>query len=239
MGFGVEGSTVSIFAGRTARFQARKLCHWVAGCYNGHWRLHVISADGTRFVRTAQEVYAMLENDSLWQAALRCHAVLARARIPHAILGGVAVCLHGYQRNTVDVDLLIRRADSSVVRESLERESFRWDENQKEFASPSGIAIQILIAGEPAGKDAEVRLPDPADEGSVTDIEGLPVLRLSRLIESKIACGRGSVRRMHKDFADVVELIVHRRLNSAFARYLHKSLRGVYRELVRQSRGES
>ncbi len=38
-------------------------------------------------------------------------------------------------------------------------------------------------------------------------IEGLPVLRLSRLIEIKIACGAENVRRMHKDFADVVELI--------------------------------
>jgi UPF0042 nucleotide-binding protein len=35
--------------------------------------------------------------------------VLADAEIPHSVCGGVAVCLHGYQRNTTDVDLIIER----------------------------------------------------------------------------------------------------------------------------------
>ena len=70
-----------------------------------------------------------------------------------------------------------------------------------------------------------------------TEIEDLPVLTLAKLIESKIACGLGNIRRTHKDFADVVELIVENRLNSSLARYLHKSLRTTYRELVRKSRG--
>ena len=181
----------------------------------------------------------MVENESLWQAAARCHEVLAAAGIPHAVLGGVAVCLHGYQRNTVDVDLLVRRVDSDAVRVSLEREGFAWIAKDKEFSSPSGIAIQFLLAGDQAGPDSEVRLPDPSDDRAVTEIEGLPVLRLSRLIETKIACGMGSLRRMHKDFADVIELILQNRLNSSFARYLHKSLRQAYRQLVRRSRGET
>jgi len=33
----------------------------------------------------------MVENESLWQAAARCHKVLAAAEIPHAVVGGVAV----------------------------------------------------------------------------------------------------------------------------------------------------
>ncbi len=66
----------------------------------------------------------MVENESLWQAAARCHEVLAAAEIPHAVLGGVAVCLHGYQRNAVDVDILVRRVDSDAVRVSLNREGF-------------------------------------------------------------------------------------------------------------------
>ena len=47
----------------------------------------------------------------------------------------------------------------------------------------------------------------------------------------------GNLRRTYKDFADVIELIVQNRLNSSFARFLHKSLRVTYRELVRRSRG--
>jgi hypothetical protein len=187
---------------------------------------------------TAKKVYAMLENESLWQTAAQCHEILAAAKIPHAVMGGVAVCLHGYQRNTVDVDVLVRKEDSAAVRESLEREHFAWNAKDKEFHSPSGVVIQFLLAGEPAGTDSAVKFPDPADERATMEIEDLPVLRLSKLIESKIACGLGNLRRTHKDFADVVELIIRNNLNSSFARFLHKSLRSSYRELVRKAGGK-
>ncbi len=186
---------------------------------------------------TAKKVYTMLDNESLWDAAMRCHRVLADANLSHAIMGGVAVCLHGYQRNTVDVDMVIRPADSNAVRSALEDEGFTWNAGEKEFRTEDGIAIQFLLSGDRAGTGTEVFLPDPGDAKVTTHIEELPVLTLAKLIESKIACGMGSLRRTHKDFADVVELIVCNRLNSSFARYLHKSLRVTYRELVRMSRG--
>ncbi len=188
---------------------------------------------------TAQKVYAMLENESLWQAAVQCHEILAAAKVPHAVMGGVAVCLHGYQRNTVDVDFLVRKEDSPAIRDNLEGADFVWNAKDKEFRAPSGVIIQFLLAGEKAGTDSEVKLPDPAADRTTVEIDDLPVLRLSKLIESKIACGMGSVRRTHRDFADVIELIVHNRLNSSFARYLHKSLRATYRELVKRSRGKA
>jgi hypothetical protein len=58
---------------------------------------------------------------------------------------------------------------------------------------------------------------------------------VSRLIEMKIACGMSNLRRTHKDFADVVELIAARHLDESFARCLHKSLRASFRELVRNA----
>ena len=186
---------------------------------------------------TAKRVYAMLDNESLWNAAMRCHRALADANVPHAVVGGVAVCLHGYQRNTVDVDLLIRSVDSDAVRVTLEAEDFVWNAGEKEFRTEDGIAIQFLLAGDRAGTGSEVLLPDPSDVKVTTEIEDLPVITLAKLIESKIACGMGNLRRTHKDFADVVELILCNRLNSSFTRYLHKSLRATYRELVRMSRG--
>jgi hypothetical protein len=189
-------------------------------------------------VPTAQQVFAMLENESLWQTAAQCHQLLAEAAIPHALLGGVAVCLHGYQRNTVDLDLLVRKEDADAVRTVLAQHQFQWQPKEAEFRSPGGIAVQFLIAGERAGSGSEVLLPDPADARVTVEIEGLPVLTLARLIESKLACGQGNLRRTHKDFADVIELILHKRLGSSFARFLHKSLRPVYRKLVLQSRGQ-
>ncbi|KAA1258024.1 hypothetical protein LF1_05150 [Rubripirellula obstinata] len=76
---------------------------------------------------------------------------------------------------------------------------------------------------------------EPIGDLNVEQIEGLSVVRLSRLIEMKIACGMSNLRRTHKDFADVVELIVVRNLDGSFARFLHKSLRPTFRELVRNA----
>ena len=58
----------------------------------------------------------------------------------------------------------------------------------------------------------------------VTEIEGLSVVSLARLIELKLASGLGNLRRTYRDFADVVELIVVHDLSRSFARHLHKSL---------------
>jgi hypothetical protein len=187
---------------------------------------------------TAKGIYAMLGNETLWDAAVSSHELLAHQGLPHAIVGGVAVCLHGYQRNTIDVDLLIRSDEAQAVRELLESAGWRWDTNQKQLVCDSGVILQFLLSGERAGSGSEVCFPDPADEKSVTELEGLSVLTLARLIETKIACGQNNARRMHKDFADVVELIAAHNLNSSFARNLHKSLQPIFRQLLANAQGE-
>ncbi len=184
---------------------------------------------------TAQKVYRMLGNESLWNVAERCHALLSAAEVPYSICGGVAVCLHGYQRNTVDLDLVIRSSESDTIRKLLSDDGLVWDETNAEFRTPGGIAVQFLISGQKAGKGSEVTIPDPIGELNVEQREGLSVVRLSRLIEMKIACGMSNLRRTHKDFADVVELIAARDLDGSFARFLHKSLRPTFRELVRNA----
>lgn len=179
----------------------------------------------------------MLEKQSLWATATRCHQALAAQGIPHAIIGGVAVCLHGYQRNTVDVDLLVRREESDAIRDCLEAAGFQWNDDSHEFRDENGVAVQCLLAGDRAGSGSEVRLPSPDDSASVQFMEGLPAVSLARLIESKIACGEGSLRRTHKDFADVVELIAVHQLHGGFAGQLHKSVRGTFRRLVKHAQG--
>ena len=183
----------------------------------------------------AKQVYHLLGNEDLWQTAEYCDSVLRREKLPYSICGGVAVCLHGYQRNTTDIDLVIRAEDRDAVSNSLIGAGFRWDEQTVEFRSESGIAVQCLISGEPAGKEAEVKIPEPIGDANVEIREGLCVVRLSRLIEMKLASGQGNLRRTHKDFADVVELIACRNLDGSFASLLHKSLRKTFRELVRNA----
>ena len=179
----------------------------------------------------------MLGNETLWDTAKTCHDLLTESNIPYAIAGGVAVCLHGYQRNTVDLDLLVGAGQSEAVRRRFASAGIVWDEGQREFRAPSGVAIHFLVSGDRAGKGSEVRFPDPSDPKVVTELEGMPTLSLAALIESKIACGQADLRRTHKDFADVVELIDKHQLGRDFARHLHKSVRSTYRRLVVHSRG--
>jgi hypothetical protein len=74
---------------------------------------------------SASQTYRMLGNETLWDTARRAHAALSAAEIPHAIIGGVAVCLHGYRRNTVDVDVLIWPRDSDAVKSTLQDAGFQ------------------------------------------------------------------------------------------------------------------
>lgn len=187
---------------------------------------------------SAQRVYAMLENETLWETAALCNRVLSEAGIAYSVCGGVAVCLHGYQRNTVDLDLVIRSEDSARIREVLQGAGLTWHQDAAEFRTDGGIAVQFLISGQSAGRGFEVKIPAPTGADNVESIEGLTVLRLSRLIEIKLACGSAHLRRTHKDFADVVELILIRKLDGTFARLLHKSLRKTFRDLVRRVQTE-
>ena len=41
----------------------------------------------------------MLDRSSIWDTARRCDGLLSEHRLPHAMVGGVAVCLHGYQES--------------------------------------------------------------------------------------------------------------------------------------------
>ena len=187
---------------------------------------------------TTQKAYAMLGNASLWENAIRCHELFRQVDIPYSICGGVAVCLHGYQRNTVDLDIIINAQDSAQIKEVLLAAAYHWNEEKKEFRSPSGIAVHFVFSGAKAGRDSEVTIPEPNGDLNIEEREGVSVVKLSRLIEMKIACGMGSMRRTHKDFADVVELVVIRNLDSSFARYLHKSLRKTFKQLVRRARAD-
>ena len=99
---------------------------------------------------TAQRTFQMLENQTLWETATRINELLVERAIDHAIVGGVAVCLHGYRRNTVDLDLLSRPEDTAVFRSALEAKS-------------SGVAVQLVLAGESEGPGQPAVFPDPGD----------------------------------------------------------------------------
>ena len=106
-----------------------------------------------------------------------------------------------------------------AISAALLKAGFISDEQARRFRDLAGVPVQFVAAGARAGKGSEVLLPSPADDDVAVIIEGLPVLSLPALVESQLACGAGDARRMHRDFAEVVELIAVQRLDGTFARH--------------------
>jgi hypothetical protein len=155
---------------------------------------------------------------SLLQTAAECHTLLAAVDIPHVVIGGLAVCLHRYNRGSRDVDLLVRCSDRKLFRRQLESAGYVWNDFRRAYYSPANVRVDFRFGGEYSTKD-DVVLPDPADERLHEDISGLPVLPLAELLETKIRCGfsgqrRGGrwARRSKKHFDDVVGMITSNRL---------------------------
>ncbi|MCA8997497.1 MAG: hypothetical protein KDA80_10930, partial [Planctomycetaceae bacterium] len=105
------------------------------------------------------------------------------------------------------------------------------------FRSQKDVPVPVPIAGSPAGNGSEVRVPIPsANSDRTSTIDGLRTLSLAQLIDLEIACGEANLRRTHKNWADVVELIAVNGLDKSFARRLHPSVRNAFKQLVDRAR---
>lgn len=155
---------------------------------------------------------------------------LAKAKIPYAIVGGMAVNAHGHQRTTDDLDVLLTAEGLAEFRKRFvpkhydthPRLSRRFTDRKNE------VTIDFLLAGlyPGNGQPGPISFPDPAVVSQT--IEEMQVLDLATLIQLKLAARR------HQDFADVVSLIRVQQLEESFAERLHPSVRGDYIECLEE-----
>ncbi|HSB63380.1 MAG TPA: hypothetical protein VLJ18_04405 [Thermoanaerobaculia bacterium] len=159
---------------------------------------------------------------------------LAAESIPYAIVGGMALNLYGYRRETVDVDVLMTREGLERFRQLLVGGGYvlAFSGARKSFRDPeTGVKIEVLTAGEfPGdGKPKPVVFPDPAKVA--VDRGGYAVIALEKLIEMKIASGLSAPHRLHVDLGDVQRLIEELRLPIDLDARLDLSVRAEYRRL--------
>lgn len=158
---------------------------------------------------------------------------LEREGIPYAVIGGMALNLHGYQRVTRDVDVLL-------TAEGLERFErlcvgrgyvAAFPGARKTFQdSETRVPVEIITSGEYPGdgRPKAVAFPDPA--ASSVEVEGIRVVALPTLIELKLASGLSAGHRL-RDLADVQDLILILDLPLELADALDGSVREEYRRL--------
>ncbi len=131
-----------------------------------------------------------------------------------AVVGGVAVVLHGHVRTTIDVDVYLP-GDPAVFAARLESAGFTFDATRHEF-NRDGIPVHLV---------RPEQIPEPPR--SLVEIDGIRTVSLADLIGIKLRSGTRSLLRA-QDLADVIGLIRHHRLGADFAARLPKDLRPAF-----------
>ena len=158
--------------------------------------------------------------------------------IDYSVIGGMALVLHGYERLTVDVDLLMTREGLAKFVERLVGRGYMpaFPAAKKHFRDvETGVKIEIITTGEYPGdgKPKPVSFPDPSRVSKIAD--GIKVIALATLIELKLASGLSAEHRV-KDIADVQQLIETLNLSRAFQFKLDQSVRDEYDRLWEATR---
>ena len=153
--------------------------------------------------------------------------------IPYAVVGGMALFEHGFQRFTSDVDLLVTPEGLKEIHDRLEGLGYvpPFAGSKQLRDTETGVRVEFLISGTYPGdgKPKPVAFPDPAEVG--VDRDGIMYLSLPSLVELKLASGMtGGLQRL-KDFADVIELIQILKLPADFAVKLNPYVRDRFAEL--------
>lgn len=167
----------------------------------------------------------------VWGTLRRAHEALENADIPHAVVGGLAVFLHGHRRMTTDVDVLVRPEQKTEVIAALDSAGLPLQ--GAEFVGDADVRLHLLYTGEPEGIKwaSRIAFPDPADVRNVERIDSFPTVVLPRLLEMKLACGLSNLRRP-RDVDDALRLMEVHKLDKRYAGRLHPALRKDYRRLV-------
>ena len=153
--------------------------------------------------------------------------------IDYAVIGGIALALHGFVRPTQDVDLLMTTAGLERFRAQLVGRGYApsFEGARKHFRdAATGVKVEILTTGEYRGdgQPKPVAFPDPLE--ATIQVDEVRVAKLEVLIELKLASGLSAEHRRLRDLADVQQLI---KLSADLADRLDPSLQAEYLRLWR------
>lgn len=171
----------------------------------------------------------------LHQTLLRLVADLNQHGIDYNLVGAIALNQHGYQRFTVDIDLLLSPEGLQKFQDELVGLGYRpaFEGAKKKFRSTAeNVPIDIIVTGEYPGdgKPKPVRFHNPQENFVV--IDGLKTVNLETLINFKLASGLTAPERL-KDLSDIQELIKVKNLDESFADRLDPFVRRKFIELAR------
>jgi hypothetical protein len=188
--------------------------------------------------RSADEI--LRESESFFAGRGAVHTTLRslvdrleEESIPYAIVGGMALNLFGFARQTVDVDVLLTKDGLEKFRERLVGFGYApaFPGASRAFRdTETGVRIDFLTTGEYPGdgKPKPVAFPDPSS--SAIDRGPYRVITMEKLIDLKLASGLSAPHRMG-DLVDVQRLVETLHLPLDLDAKLDPSVRAQYRRL--------
>lgn len=187
----------------------------------------------------ADTEWALTEGSHFLEGRGRVHEALRKIAsrlndlgVPYAVVGGMAMFRHGYQRFTEDVDILVTADGLKTIHERLDGRGYVPPFTGSKHLRDADLRVKIeflLTGGFPGdGKPKPVAFPDPANVG--VDHNGVRYVTVETLIEMKLASGMSNPDRM-KDITDVYEMIKALRLGPSVADRLNPYVRDKFLEL--------
>ena len=177
----------------------------------------------TQSLALRKAAWRLPEGDSaILETARDVSALLKKARVRSAVVGGVAVGLHGHLRSTLDVDVFVP-APLDRARDVLLAADYEFDPVRREFRRDV-VPVQF-VTEEQLGRA-------PA---KLVEIEAVITVSLADLINMKLRSGLASILRA-QDLADVIALMRLHNLSPTFAAKLDRPHRPEFRKLLRAIR---
>jgi hypothetical protein len=174
------------------------------------------------------------KNDPVHQTLRRLAKRPERADIPYAVMGAMAVNLHGARRTTDDVDVLLTREGLERFRNELLPRFYRPvpGRSRRFVERNSGVTVDCLVQGgvPGLGRPGPIRFPDPSEVRE--EIENVKVINLPQLVQLKLAAG------CYYDFGDVAYLIRVHGLDESFLKKLHPAVHRDFIECLEEKRRE-
>jgi hypothetical protein len=177
-----------------------------------------------------------MKKGPVWESLLRLAASLEAEGIAYALVGGLGLIAHGFERFTRDVDILMTPEGLEEFHRTLVGRGYApaFPGARKSFRdATSGVRIEILATGDYPGDGLPkpVVFPDPGQFSE--NRSGCRVIKLEKLIELKLASGLTAPHRRLRDLSDVQDLIGALNLPEDLGDRLDPSVADEYRRMWR------
>ena len=177
------------------------------------------------------------QQGDLYKALKNLADRLDKAKIPYALIGGMAMAQHGFVRMTEDIDILLTPEGLATFKNQALGRGYvlAFKGAAKTFRdADTGVRIEVITTGEYPGDGLPKPVSFPNPEDTAIEKGDFKVIGLEKLIELKLASGMTAPHR-RRDLADAQDLIRTLRLEEEFAHKLDESVRDLYRQLWQET----